>query len=89
MGVFTAKDVSAGKLLPLAFNASDHSLPLPDVPKMAELGFSGLEVSAWFGLLAPAKTPKPIVEWLNKHSNEIFSSPKMMKSSPNGGWKCR
>ena len=50
------------------------AVQLPDVPTMAELGFSGFEGSAWFGLLAPAKTPKHIIDWLNKQAIEIFTA---------------
>ncbi len=71
-----AENVRAGKLVPLALNAAQRSPQLPDVPTMAELGYPGFEGSAWFGLLAPANTPGPIVGWLNKQANEIFSAPE-------------
>ncbi len=71
-----AENVRAGKLVPIALNAAKRSPQLPDVPTMAELGYAGFEGSAWFGLLAPANTPKPIVNWLNRQANEIFSAPE-------------
>jgi tripartite-type tricarboxylate transporter receptor subunit TctC len=47
---------------------------LPNVPTLAEQGFAG-EVGAWFGLLAPAETPAPIVGWLNREANRVFAMP--------------
>ena len=43
---------------------------------MKEEGFDGFEGGAWFGFLAPAKTPRPVVDWLNKAATEIFSAPE-------------
>ena len=47
---------------------------MPDVPTMKEEGFEGFEGGAWFGFLVPAKTPRPVIDWLNKTSTEIFSA---------------
>jgi tripartite-type tricarboxylate transporter receptor subunit TctC len=47
---------------------------LPNLPTMAEGGYD-MEVGAWFGLLAPANTPRTIVEWLNKEANKVFTMP--------------
>jgi tripartite-type tricarboxylate transporter receptor subunit TctC len=51
------KHVQAGTLRPLAVMARDRLSTLPDVPTLAEASIAGLEVSAWFGLLAPVRTP--------------------------------
>jgi tripartite-type tricarboxylate transporter receptor subunit TctC len=51
------KHVHAGTLRPLAVMARERLSTLPDVPTLAEAGIDGLDVSAWFGLLAPARTP--------------------------------
>jgi tripartite-type tricarboxylate transporter receptor subunit TctC len=51
------KHVQAGTLKPLAIMGRERLAILPDVPTLAEAGIPGLEVSAWFGLLAPAQTP--------------------------------
>jgi tripartite-type tricarboxylate transporter receptor subunit TctC len=51
------KHVQAGTLRPLAVMARERLSTLPDVPTLAEAGIDGLEVSAWFGLLAPVRTP--------------------------------
>jgi tripartite-type tricarboxylate transporter receptor subunit TctC len=57
--------VQSGNLRPLAIAAKNRSATLPDVPTAAEAGLPGYESSAWFALLAPRGTPKPIVEKLN------------------------
>ena len=57
--------VQSGNLRPLAIAAKSRSATLPDVPTAAEAGLPGYESSAWFALLAPRGTAKPIVEKLN------------------------
>jgi len=57
-----------GKLLPLAASTGKRSAVLPDLPTVAEAGVPGYVFDPWFGLLAPAKTPKPL---LGKLSGEI------------------
>jgi tripartite-type tricarboxylate transporter receptor subunit TctC len=51
---------------------------LPDVPTVAEGGYP-LEVGAWFGLLAPAETPRPVIDWLNRESRKALSAPEARK----------
>ena len=58
--------VKAGKLRALAVTDSRRSELLPDVPTMKEAGVDGVEVSLWYGLLAPAATPHAIVEKLGE-----------------------
>lgn len=57
--------IKGGKLRALAVTSPKRTAELPDVPTLAESGFPGFETSTWFGLVAPARTPKPIVERLN------------------------
>ena len=71
--------IQAGKLKPLAVTTRERSSLLPNVPTMAEAGVPGFEVSAWFGLFAPAGVPQPIVERLNADVNAILKSPEMQK----------
>jgi tripartite-type tricarboxylate transporter receptor subunit TctC len=59
-----AEQLKAGVLRPLAVATLQRVEPLPEVPTFDELGFKKLEVDNWFGVLAPAKTPKPVVDEL-------------------------
>jgi len=66
-----------GQLRPIAV-ASQHRLKdLPNVPTMAEAGLPNFDVVSWNGLAAPAGTPKPIIDKLNKQVNEILAMPEV------------
>ena len=58
--------VQAGKLHALGVMSPTRSGVLPQVPTMAESGIADLNLSAWMALLAPAKTPRPIIDQLNR-----------------------
>lgn len=60
----TLQHIKAGKLKAIAVTSPKRSRALPDVPTIAESGYPGFEVETWFGLIAPAATPRPIVEKL-------------------------
>lgn len=67
------------KLRPLAV-AHDKRLPsLPDVPTFAELGVKEMEISNWFGVVAPKGTPKPIVDKLNQAINRALQEPDLVQ----------
>ena len=66
--------IKAGRLRALAVTGAQRSPAVPDVPTIAELGFPGFEATAWYGVLAPAKTPAAIVTRLH---DEIVSALKM------------
>jgi tripartite-type tricarboxylate transporter receptor subunit TctC len=51
----------------------------PNVPTIAESGYPGFEVSSWFGVLAPAGTPKPVIDYLNKAITATISTPEFKK----------
>lgn len=61
--------IKSGKLRPLAVSTLKRSPLLPDVPTLHELGVSQFEVGAWLGILAPAGTPRSIVDKLNSELN--------------------
>lgn len=67
--------IKSGKLKALAVTTSTRAATLPDVPTMAESGYPNFEAVAWFGLLAPAATPKPIVERLNREAVAALNAP--------------
>jgi tripartite-type tricarboxylate transporter receptor subunit TctC len=58
--------IQAGNLKALGFASAKRSASLPDAPTLAEAGVKGVEADAWFALFAPAKTPAPIIDKLNK-----------------------
>lgn len=66
--------VRAGKLRALAVNSKRRWSQVPDVPTVAEIGMSGFEASTWYGVLAPARTPKDIVGRLNAEISNIIRS---------------
>jgi len=61
----TAPQIREGKLRALAIGSRERSKLLPDVPTMAEVGLPGIELDFWFGLMAPAGTPQPIIRKLH------------------------
>lgn len=71
--------IRAGKIRALAVTTAKRWPGAPDIPTMAEAGVPGYESGAWFGLLAPANTPKPIVEMLQKHVAAILKLPEVEK----------
>ncbi len=73
------ENIRAGKLRALAVLTAERLPSLPDVPTMKELGYPEFQGGVWFGLLAPAKTPRPIIDWLNKAATEAFSTPEVQK----------
>jgi tripartite-type tricarboxylate transporter receptor subunit TctC len=69
--------IQTGALKALAVTTKARASSLPNVPTMAESGFPEFEAVAWFGILAPAGTPKPIVDRLNKEINAILKRPEI------------
>jgi tripartite-type tricarboxylate transporter receptor subunit TctC len=67
--------IAAGKLRALATTANKRAGALPDVPTMAEAGMPDFDTSLWFGLLAPAGTPRPIVDKLAAASLQAMHTP--------------
>ncbi len=63
----------------LAVTTSKRAADLPDVPTLAELGFTGFEAPAWWAVLAPARTPPEIVARMNEALNKVMRSPELAK----------
>jgi tripartite-type tricarboxylate transporter receptor subunit TctC len=72
-----APHIKAGKLRALALVAPQRSAALPDVPTVAEAGLAQFEVTTWYGVLAPAGTPKNVISRLNAELVKIMHSPEL------------
>jgi tripartite-type tricarboxylate transporter receptor subunit TctC len=73
----TREHAAAGRVRALAVLSPQRNPVLPDVPSAAEVGFAALEGGAWFGLLAPAGTPRAVVDWLNAEARMAFAVPEV------------
>jgi len=71
--------IQAGKLRPLAVTSRKRSALLPGVPTLAESGFPDYQAGSWYGVLAPAGTPRPIVERLNGAIVKALKQPVVAK----------
>ncbi len=71
--------IKDGKLRPLAVTTAKRSSALPNVPTLQEAGVPGIAIGTWFGLLAPAATPKDVVAKLNTEIVKIINSPEFKK----------
>jgi tripartite-type tricarboxylate transporter receptor subunit TctC len=69
----------AGRIRILASSGATRSTAVPEVPTFNELGLKGVEATGWFGFFAPAKTPKPIVDLLNRGINKALQSPDVVE----------
>ncbi|MEA3156749.1 MAG: hypothetical protein QOK44_4338 [Betaproteobacteria bacterium] len=67
--------VRSGKLRAVAMTAAKRSAAMPDLPTVAESGVPGYEAASWYGVLAPAATPRPIVQKLNSEIVRIARTP--------------
>ena len=74
-----APNVSAGQVRALATTGKTRSSVLPDVPTADEAGVPGYEATIWLGLMAPAGTPKPVIDKLNAAVNEVVKRPDIVK----------
>jgi tripartite-type tricarboxylate transporter receptor subunit TctC len=83
--------ITAGKLRVLAAASPQGHRLLPDVPAFAELGFPAMDIALWYGIVAPAQTPRPIVQRLSAELIKILDMPEIRTSlmdqgaDPKGG----
>ena len=69
--------IKAGRLRPLGVTSAKRSPAMPELPTIAEGGAAGYEVTNWYGVLAPAKVARPLVERLNRSIVEALRSPDL------------
>ena len=84
--VFTAfPQVKAGKLKPLGVAGDKRLKVLPNLPTLAEQGIPNMNVKQWYALFAPAKTPQPIIDLINKDINAILNEATVQKKFEDQG----
>jgi len=71
--------ILAGKVRPLAAASDSRNPALPDVPTLAELGYPDTQADNWYGLLAPAKTPRPIIDKVHKALATALADPDIKR----------
>lgn len=72
-----AGHVKQGKLRPLAVSTVKRSAAFPDVPTVQEAGVADFEVDSWYAMFVPGKTPKPVIDKLNKALNQVVADPEI------------
>ena len=72
--------ITADKLRVLAAASSERNRLLPDIATFAELGYRGMDISLWYGLIAPAGTPQPIVQRLNAELGKVLDMADVRES---------
>jgi tripartite-type tricarboxylate transporter receptor subunit TctC len=88
---FAMPYVRSGRLRLLAVTTGERSRIMPDVPTVSESGLAGFDVDTWYGVLAPAKTPRPVVELLAREIDQAVRDPKIVEGlrelllEPRGG----
>jgi tripartite-type tricarboxylate transporter receptor subunit TctC len=67
--------LAAGKVRALGIASPQRHASMPEVPTFAEAGFAALEGGPWFGLMAPAGTPRAVIDLLNRETHKVFMAP--------------
>ncbi|MGB6105824.1 MAG: tripartite tricarboxylate transporter substrate binding protein [Pusillimonas sp.] len=67
--------IKSGKLKPIAVATNTRSSALPEVPTLDESGLPGFDIATWFGLMAPAGTPQPIIDKIHAETTRILADP--------------
>ncbi|CAM3552835.1 tripartite tricarboxylate transporter substrate binding protein [Bordetella sputigena] len=86
LGVTAAlPQIAGGRLRALAVTTKERSADLPDVPTLDEAGVKGYEANIWLGLLAPAGTPKPVLDKLHDATAKVMQGPEAAKALATAG----
>ena len=75
-----AGNARAGKVRALGTTGAKRSAVMPEVPTIAEAGVPGYEATIWLGLMAPAGTPRPVLEKLNAEVNKVINAPDVKET---------
>jgi tripartite-type tricarboxylate transporter receptor subunit TctC len=78
-------NLASGKLRALGVSTAKRYAELPDVPTIAEAGVPGYDATVWLGLLAPAGTPREIVQKMNGEIAKVLSTPEARKLMASAG----
>lgn len=81
----TLAQAQAGKVVPIAITSARRSPLLPNVPTFIELGVKNFEITTWFGLFAPAKTPPAVVKQLTDALSAALRDPEIVKTMASRG----
>lgn len=81
-----AEHIRSGALVAVAVTSSYRSKAFPDIPTIAESGLPGFKVESWLGILAPADTPRPIIDKLNRDFVTVLNTPEMNTFLQNQGF---
>ena len=73
----TKEQLAGGRVRALAVTAAKREPAVPDVPTFTEIGMPGIEGGPWFGLFAPAGTPRAAIDWVNAEAKKAFSAPDL------------
>jgi tripartite-type tricarboxylate transporter receptor subunit TctC len=79
--------INSGKLRALAVTSSKRVAILPDLPTVAESGIPGYEATVWIALMAPAKTPKPVIDKIYADVLEVLKMPEYAAQMRAAGWE--
>jgi tripartite-type tricarboxylate transporter receptor subunit TctC len=82
---FTLPQIKAGKVRALAVSSTKRSQVMPDLPTVAEAGVPGFELTSWYGVLAPAKTPRAIITSVHDEIVRGLSAPDIKARLANDG----
>ncbi|MDT3677790.1 MAG: tripartite tricarboxylate transporter substrate binding protein [Burkholderiaceae bacterium] len=74
-----APQIRAGKLKALAVTTTERSSFFPELPTMSESGLKGFDIDTWFGVFAPASTPKPVVDRLHDEFARALANPEIVE----------
>ena len=84
-----APNVAGRQVRALATTGKTARRVLPDVPTVAEAGVTGYEATIWLGLMAPAGTPKPVIDKLNADMNDAVKRPDVVEALDQDRARCR